>query len=94
VSRSPARQREERSSPKNDSSRIKELMGEEAVTAPLAPSTAALTGGRDPLIAALARYVEALHQRYPDGLDQMRREELDARANMPRMCKSGRGREA
>lgn len=25
---------------------------------------------RDPLIAALARYVEALHRRYPDGPDQ------------------------
>ncbi len=35
---------------------------------------------RDPLIAALARYVEALHRRYPDGPEQMRREGLDARA--------------
>ena len=49
---------------------------------------------RDPLIAALARYVEALHARYPDGPDQMRKENLDARGNMPRMCKSGRGRAA
>jgi hypothetical protein len=49
---------------------------------------------RDPLIAALARYVEALHARYPEGPDQMRKENLDARANMPRMCKSGRGRAA
>ena len=24
---------------------------------------------RDPLVAALARYVEALHRRYPDGPD-------------------------
>jgi hypothetical protein len=48
----------------------------------------------DPLIAALARYVEALHDRYPDGPDQMRKENLDARGNMPRMCKSGRGRAA
>ena len=31
---------------------------------------------RDPLVAALARYVEALHRRYPDGPDQMRRERL------------------
>ena len=31
---------------------------------------------RDPLVAALARYVEALHWRYPDGPDQMRRERL------------------
>jgi hypothetical protein len=49
---------------------------------------------RDPLIAALARYVEALHARYPDGPDQMRMENLDARGNIPRMCKSGRGRAA
>jgi hypothetical protein len=49
---------------------------------------------RDSLIAALARYVEALHARYPNGPDQMRREEVDARANMPRMCKSGNGRAA
>lgn len=27
---------------------------------------------RDPLVAALARYVEALHRRYPDGPDEMR----------------------
>ena len=27
---------------------------------------------RDPLVAALARYVEALHRRYPDGPDQLR----------------------
>lgn len=52
--------------------------------------TAAFGGGHDPLIAALARYVEALHRRYPEGPDQMRREALDARANMPRMCKSGK----
>ena len=34
----------------------------------------------DPLIAALARYVEALHRRYPNGPDQMRQENLDGRA--------------
>ena len=39
----------------------------------------------DPLIAALARYVEALHQRYPDGPDQMRREGLDGRATITAM---------
>lgn len=33
---------------------------------------------RDPLVAALARYVEALHRRYPDGPDQLRRERLAA----------------
>lgn len=31
---------------------------------------------RDPLVAALARYVEALHRRYPDGPDEMRPERL------------------
>jgi hypothetical protein len=48
------------------------------------------SGQRDPLVAALARYVEALHRRYPDGPDQMRTESLDARANMRRMRKSER----
>ncbi len=38
-------------------------------------------GERDPLIAALARYVEALHRRYPDGPDQMRQERLAAAPN-------------
>ena len=42
---------------------------------------------RDPLIAALARYVEALHRRYPDGPDQMRREGLDARAKVSEMVR-------
>jgi hypothetical protein len=40
---------------------------------------------RDPLIAALARYVEALHRRYPEGPEQMRREGLDGRAKITRM---------
>ena len=40
---------------------------------------------RDPLVAALARYVEALHRRYPDGPDQLRREGLDARAKVSGM---------
>ena len=31
---------------------------------------------RDPLVAALARYVEALHHRYPDGPEEMRRERV------------------
>ena len=31
---------------------------------------------RDPLVAALARYVEALDQRYPEGPEQLRRERL------------------
>jgi len=50
--------------------------------------------GRDPLIAALVRYVEALDRRYPDGPDQMRTEALDARGNITRMRKRGRGRAA
>jgi hypothetical protein len=40
---------------------------------------------RDPLIAALARYVETLHRRYPDGPEQLRREGLDARAKVSEM---------
>ncbi len=40
---------------------------------------------RDPLVAALARYVEALHRRYPDGPEQLRREGLDARAKVSQM---------
>ena len=31
---------------------------------------------RDPLVAALTRYVEALHRRYPEGPEQLRRERL------------------
>ena len=39
----------------------------------------------DPLIHALARIIEALHRRYPDGPAQMRREDLDGRANITAM---------
>lgn len=46
---------------------------------------------RDPLIAALARYVEALHRRYPDGPDQMRRESLDGRAMITLMSDRRKG---
>jgi len=42
---------------------------------------------RDPLIAALARYVEALHRRYPDGPEQLRREGLDGRAKVSQMAR-------
>jgi len=42
---------------------------------------------RDPLVAALARYVEALHRRYPDGPEQMRREGLDGRAKVSGMAR-------
>ena len=41
----------------------------------------------DPLIRALARYVEALHRRYPDGPEQMRRARLDARAKVSEMVR-------
>jgi hypothetical protein len=47
--------------------------------------SAVTSGKSDPLIVALIRYVEALDRRYPDGPDQMRREALDRRANMPEM---------
>jgi hypothetical protein len=46
-----------------------------------------LASGRDPLVAAFARYIEALDRRYPGGLDQLRRERLDGRANITRMPK-------
>ena len=42
---------------------------------------------RDPFVAVLARYVEALHRRYPDGPDQMRREGLDGRAKVSEMTR-------
>ena len=42
---------------------------------------------RDPLIAALARYIEALDRRYPDGPEQLRREGLDGRAKVSRMTR-------
>ena len=41
----------------------------------------------DPLIAALARYIEELHRRYPDGPEQVRREGLDARAKVSQMVR-------
>jgi hypothetical protein len=49
---------------------------------------------RDPLVAALARYVEALHRRYPDGLDQMRRERLPAAPNSAKVLAMDAKREA
>jgi hypothetical protein len=42
---------------------------------------------RDPLVAALARYVEALHRRYPDGPEQPRRERLDGSAKVSEMVR-------
>jgi hypothetical protein len=41
--------------------------------------------GSDPVVAALVHYVEALHRRYPEGPEQMRREGLDGRANITGM---------
>ncbi|MFI5259463.1 MAG: hypothetical protein ACHQ01_07645 [Candidatus Limnocylindrales bacterium] len=64
------------------------------MTAAVSTSSAPPGSARDPLIAALARYVEALHARYPDGPDQMRCEALDARGNIPRMRKIGKVRAA
>jgi hypothetical protein len=49
------------------------------------PDASTGTTESDPLIAALARYVEALHRRYPEGPEQMRREGLDGRANITGM---------
>ena len=54
-------------------------------------SQAQLPVERDPLVVALARYVEALHRRYPDGPEQMRRESLDGRAMITRMSDRRKG---
>lgn len=48
----------------------------------------------DPLVAALARYLEALDRRYPDGPDQMRRERLAAAANRANVVPMNAKREA
>ena len=47
---------------------------------------------RDPLVAALARYVEALHRRYPDGPEQMRRERLAVAPDRANVSAMGRQR--
>jgi hypothetical protein len=49
---------------------------------------------RDPLVAALARYVEALHRRYPDGPDQLRREPLAVAPNSAKVVAMDTKREA
>ena len=49
------------------------------------------SGHSDSLVHALARYVEALHRRYPDGPEQMRREGLDGRANITGMSDRRKG---
>ena len=57
-------------------------MGRARMTGPAQPPAE-----RDPLVAALARYVEALHRRYPGGPDQMRSEGLDGRAKVSGMVR-------
>ncbi len=42
---------------------------------------------RDPLVAALTRYVEALHRRYPGGPVQLRQEGLDGSAKVSEMVR-------
>jgi hypothetical protein len=49
---------------------------------------------RDPLVAALARYVEAHHRRYPEGPEQMRRERLAAARNRANVSVMDAKREA
>lgn len=49
---------------------------------------------RDPLVAALARYVEALHRRYPEGPEQLRRERLAAARNRANVSVMDAKREA
>ena len=46
------------------------------------PTVSPGTAESDLFVRALARYVEALHRRYPDGPAQLRREDLDGRANI------------
>jgi hypothetical protein len=60
------------------------------VTEPVVPRRAE----RDPLVAALARYVEALHRRYPEGPEQMRRERLAAARNRANVVVMDTTREA
>ena len=48
-----------------------------------APAVPRPTAAQDALLHALARYVETLHARYPEGPDQLPREGLAARGNMP-----------
>jgi hypothetical protein len=55
------------------------------------PAASSGTTASDPLIAALARYVEALQRRYPEGPEQMRREGLDGRANITGMSDRRKG---
>ena len=45
----------------------------------------------DPVVAALVHYVEALHRRYPEGPEQLRREGLDGRANITGMSDRRKG---
>lgn len=57
---------------------------DEAIVAVTPPQPSGHEGpGADPLLLALARFVQALDRRYPGGPEQMRREGLAAGANMP-----------
>ncbi len=49
---------------------------------------------RDPLVAALVRYVEALDRRYPDGPGQISREGLAAAPDHDKIVVMGAKREA
>ena len=48
-------------------------------------SSAHQRAAADPFVAALAHYVEALHRRYPDGPNELRRAGLDSRAKVSQM---------
>jgi hypothetical protein len=48
----------------------------------------------DPFVAALARYVEALHRRYPGGVEQMRREAAERRLERATLAVVKGGRRA
>ena len=58
------------------------------MTAPAATDIGTSADRSDPLLPALARYVQALDERYPEGPDQMRSEGLAGRANMPTVTPS------
>jgi hypothetical protein len=51
-----------------------------------ATATSMHPSGTDPLLLALARYVQALHARYPGGPSEMHRAGLAGGANMPTMA--------
>jgi hypothetical protein len=59
----------------------------EAVDPDTSPRGVHTPGGTDLLVLALARYVEALHRRYPEGPSELRREGLDGRAKVSEMVR-------